>query len=176
MIMQDYHGVKLGWKSDYVTCERSLMILLNGLKFMNQSFISPSGRESLFERAERNIFLNISVMILMLTLRSIKMRETAINSLNIFIFSQLHLNISIPPTSKLETNFTKSLKRRDYQFHPRLTWRKISVHSMQHCVLQTSFSWKNFAVMRMVRYMIVLLVSTSALEVLLKLNPKYTSV
>ena len=30
---------------------------------------------------ERNIFLNISILILMLTLKSIKMRQTAINSL-----------------------------------------------------------------------------------------------
>ena len=56
------------------------MILLNGWKFMNQSLISPSGRESLFEKVERNIFLNISILILMLTLKSIKMREAVINS------------------------------------------------------------------------------------------------
>ena len=56
------------------------MILLNGWKFMNQSLISPSGRESLFEKVERNVFLNISILILMLTLKSIKMREAAINS------------------------------------------------------------------------------------------------
>ena len=80
MLMQDYHEVKFGWKSDHVICERSLMILLNGWKFMNQSLISPSGRESLFEKVERNVFLNISILILMLTLKSIKMREAAINS------------------------------------------------------------------------------------------------
>ena len=56
------------------------MVRLNGWKFMNQSLISPSGRKSLFETVERNIFLNISISILMLTLKSIKMRETAINS------------------------------------------------------------------------------------------------
>ena len=81
MIMQDYHGLKRGWKSDYVVCERSLMVLLNGWKDMNQSLISPSWRESLFKKVERNIFSNISMAILMLTLRSIRMRETAINSL-----------------------------------------------------------------------------------------------
>ena len=81
MVMQDYHGVKLGWKSDYIICERSLMVLLNDLKFMNQSLISPSGWESLFEKVEKNIFFDISILILMLTLKSIKMREMAINSL-----------------------------------------------------------------------------------------------
>ena len=78
----DYAGVKLGWKSDHVICERSLMVLSNGWKFMNQSLISPSGRESLFEKVERNISLNI--LILMLTLKCIKMRETVINSLKTF--------------------------------------------------------------------------------------------
>ena len=73
--------------------------------------------------------INISILILMLTLKSIKMRETAINSL------KTSLNISIPPTTKLETNFTKSLKRMD-PFHPQLTCTKISVHSMQHRTLQ----------------------------------------
>ena len=62
MIMQDYHGLKLGWKSNYVICERSLMVLLSGWKFMNQSLISPSGQESVFEKVERNIFLNISTL------------------------------------------------------------------------------------------------------------------
>ena len=57
------------------------MVLSNGWEFMNQSLISPSGRESLFEKVERNTFLNISILILMLTLKSIKIRETAINSL-----------------------------------------------------------------------------------------------
>ena len=81
MIMQDYHGVKRGPKSDYVICEISLMVLLNGYKFMNQSLITPSWQESLFEKVERNIVLNILILILMLMLKSIKMRETAINSL-----------------------------------------------------------------------------------------------
>ena len=145
-------------KSDHVICERSLMVLSNGWKFMNQSLIYPSGRESLFEKVERNISLNI--LILMLTLKCIKMRETVINSLKTFS------KISIPPTTKLNTNFAKFLRRRDYDypFHPQFTWRKISAHSMQHRTLQSSFSWRNFAVMRInsykVRYMIVFLVST----------------
>ena len=134
------------------------MILLNGWKFMNQSLIAFSWRESLFEKVERNIFLNISILILMLMLKSIKMRKTATNYL------KTSFKLSIPPATKFTTNFTKSLKRKDYPFHPRLTWRKISERSMQHRPLQSSFSWRNFAVMRMnsheVRYMIVLLVST----------------
>ena len=47
------------------------MVLLNGRKFMNQSLITPSGRESLFEKVEINISLNISILILMLTLKSV---------------------------------------------------------------------------------------------------------
>ena len=89
MIMQDYHEVKHGWKSDYVICERSLMVLLNGWKFMNQSLISPFWTRVSFPKVERNIFLNISILILMLTLQSIKMRETAINSLKTF-FKHFH--------------------------------------------------------------------------------------
>ena len=143
-------------------CERSLKILLNGWKVMNQSLISLSWRESLFEKVERNIFLNISFLILMLMLITIK------------------INKSIPPSTKLETNLSKSLKRRDYPFHPQLTWRKISVHSMRHRTLQSSFSWRNFAVIRMdlhkVRYMIALLVSKLFQKILLILNPEYTSV
>ena len=69
VIMQEYYGVKLDWKSDYVICERSVMVLLNGWKFMNQSLTSPSGRESLSEKVERNIFVNM--LISMLTLKSI---------------------------------------------------------------------------------------------------------
>ena len=41
----DYAGLpwtKTWLKSDYVLCERSLMVLLNGWKDMNQSLISPS--------------------------------------------------------------------------------------------------------------------------------------
>ena len=135
---------------------------------MNQSLISPSGRKSLFEKVERNIFLNISILILMLTLKSIKMRQTAINSLKTS-FKHLH------STHNLETNFTNSIKRRDYAFHPQLTWRKISVHSMQHRTLQSSFSWRNFTVMRMdshkVRYMIALLVSTIVSKVFFNTEP-----
>ena len=80
----DYAGLPWGetWLKKWLrVCERSLIVLLNGWKFMNQPFISPSGRESLFKKVERNIFLNISILILMLTLKSIKMRDTTINSL-----------------------------------------------------------------------------------------------
>ena len=68
------------------------MVLSNGWKFMNESLISPSGRESLFEKVERNISLNISILILMLTLKCIKMRETVINSLKTFFknFNSTH--------------------------------------------------------------------------------------
>ena len=75
----------------------------------------------------RNMLLRIFILILMLTLKSIKMKETAINC-------------SIPPTSNLETNFTKSLKR-DYPLHLQLTWRKVSVRKMQYCTPQLSFPW-----------------------------------
>ena len=51
----------------------------------------------------------------MLTLKSIKMKETAINSLK-----KHFLNSSIPPTTNLETNFTKYLKR-DYPLCLQLT-------------------------------------------------------
>ena len=164
MIMQDYHGVKLGSKSDYVICERSLMVLLNGWKFINQSLISPYWWESLFEKAERNIVLNILILILLLTLKSIKVKKTAINSLKTS-FKHLH-----SPTTKLETDLAKFLKRRNYSFNPQLTCRKIFVRCMQHGKLQSSFRWLNFAVMRMnshkVTYMIVLLVSIIVLKVL----------
>ena len=43
----------------------------------------------------RNMILNISIVILMLTLKSIKMKETTIKS-------------SIPPKTDMETNFTNS--------------------------------------------------------------------
>ena len=161
MIMQDYHGVKIGWKSDYVICERSLMVLFNCWKFMDQSLISPSGQESLFEKVERNIFLNISILILILTFKSIIMRETAVNSLKT-PFKHFH------PTHNLVGDLTKSLKRRDYPFHAQLTWRKISVHSMQHCTL-------NFAVMRMdshkIGYMTALLVIAIASKVFVNTEP-----
>ena len=51
----------------------------------------------------RNMPLNMLILILMLTLKSIKMKETALNS-------------SIPPTTNLKTNFTKYLKK-DYPLH-----------------------------------------------------------
>ena len=50
-----------------------------------------------------NMLLNMLISVLILTLKSIKMKETALNS-------------SIPPTTNLETNFTKYLKK-DYPFH-----------------------------------------------------------
>ena len=149
-------------------CECPLMVFLNGWRFMNQSLIYPSGRESLFEKVDRNIFLNIPILILMLTLKSIKMRQTAINSLKTS-FKHLH------STHNLETNFTNSIKRKDYAFHPQLTWRKISVHTMQHRTLQSSFSWRNFAMKRMdshgVRYMIVLLMSTIVSKNFVNIEP-----
>ena len=49
------------------------------------------------------MLLNMLISVLILTLKSIKMKETALNS-------------SIPPTTNLETNFTKYLKK-DYPFH-----------------------------------------------------------
>ena len=67
----------------------------------------------------RNILLNMLILILMLTLKSIKMKEAAPNS-------------SIPPTTNLETSFTKLL-------HLQLIWRKVSVWEMQYCMLQSSF-------------------------------------
>ena len=83
----------------------------------------------------RNMLLNILILILMLTLKSIKMKETAINS-------------SIPPTTNLETNFTKSLKC-DYPLHLQFTWRKVSVRKMRYYyTLQLSFSLWIFSVAR----------------------------
>ena len=70
----------------------------------------------------RNMLLNISVLILMLTLKSINMKETSIKS-------------SIRPTTDLETNFTKSLKR-DCLLNPQL---KVSVRKIQYHALQSSF-------------------------------------
>ena len=86
----------------------------------------------------RNMLLGILILILMLTLKSIKMKETSINC-------------SIPPTTNLETNFTKSLKR-DYPLHLQLTWRKVSVRQMQYCTLQSSFPWWIFPVARIDSY------------------------
>ena len=56
----------------------------------------------------RNMLLNM--LILILTLKSIKMKQTTINS-------------SIPSTTNLETNFIKYLKS-DYPFHLQLIWRR----------------------------------------------------
>ena len=60
--------------------------------------------------------LNMLILILMLTLKSIKMKETALNS-------------SIPPTTNLKTNFTKYLKK-DYPLHLQLFWRESTVSGM----------------------------------------------
>ena len=76
MILQDYHGergVKRGFKSDYVICERSLMVFLTGWKFMNQPLISPSRLKYLF--ANLDIALNTLMLILMLTLKILKWRD-----------------------------------------------------------------------------------------------------
>ena len=67
----------------------------------------------------------------MLTLKCINMKETAINS-------------SIRPTTDLETNFTKSLKR-DCLLNPQL---KVSVHKIQYYALQSSFPCLIFLVAR----------------------------
>ena len=67
----------------------------------------------------------------MLTLKSINMKEIAINS-------------SIRPTTDLETNFTKSLKR-DSILNPQL---KVSVHKIQYYALQSSFPCLIFLVAR----------------------------
>ena len=77
----------------------------------------------------------------MLTLKSIKMKETAVNS-------------SIPPKINLETNFTKSLKR-DYLLHLQLTWRKVSVREMQYCTLHSIFSVARIDSHRVTGYLIV---------------------
>ena len=79
----------------------------------------------------RNMLLNISILILMLTLKSIKMKETTINS-------------SIPPKTYLETNFTKSLKR-NYLLNPQ---SKLYIRETQYCTLQSSFPWWIFLVAR----------------------------
>ena len=56
----------------------------------------------------RNMLLNMFILIL--TLKSMKMKQTTINS-------------SIPPTTNLETDFTKYLKS-DYPLHLQLIWRR----------------------------------------------------
>ena len=85
-----------------------------------------------------NMLLNMLILILMLTLKSIKMKKTALNS-------------SIPPTTYLENNFTKYLKG-DYPLHLQLISRKISVWEMQYCTLQLSFPWWIFTVARIDSY------------------------
>ena len=108
-----------------------MVILLTGWKFMKPiTYFSFSTR--IFEK--RSMLLNILILILMLTLKSIKMKETAINS-------------SIPPITNLETDFTMSLNW-DYPLHLQFTWRKVSVREMQHCTLLLAFSWWIFSVAR----------------------------
>ena len=51
------HYAGLPWsktwlKSECFICERSLTVLLNGWKFVNQSLITPPWRESLFIKVE----------------------------------------------------------------------------------------------------------------------------
>lgn len=60
-------GGKAWFKSDYVICESSLMVLLTGWKFMNEPLISPSRLKYLFTNL--NIVLNTLMLILMLTLK-----------------------------------------------------------------------------------------------------------
>ena len=67
--------------------------------------------------------LNMLILILMLTLKSIKMKETALNS-------------SIPPTTNLKTNFTNYLKK-DHPLPLQLFWRESTVSGMQYCTLQS---------------------------------------
>ena len=55
------------------------------------------------------------MLILMLTLKNIRMKVTVISSIK---------NFFLPPITNLEINFTKSLKR-DYPFYPQLTCRKV---------------------------------------------------
>ena len=62
------------------------------------------------------------ILILMLILRSIKMKETALNS-------------SIPPTTNLKANFTKYLKR-DYPLH--LQFYLERVNCMRNAVLDAT--------------------------------------
>ena len=78
------------------------------------------------------------ILILMLTLKSIKMKETALNS-------------SIPPTTNLKTNFTKYLKK-DYPLHLQLFWRESTVSEMQYCTLQSWFPWWTLSLARIDSY------------------------
>ena len=83
-------AVKRGWK---------MVILLTGSKITYFPFSTIIFKNT-------NMLLNMLILILMLTLKSIKMKKTTLNS-------------SIPPTTNLETNFTKYLKR-DYPLHLQL--------------------------------------------------------
>ena len=98
----------------------------------------------------RNMLLNTLILTLMLTFKSINMKVTAITS-------------SIPPTTNLGTNFTKSLKR-DYSLHLQLIWKKISVRKMQYCTLQWSFLVWIFSVARIDSYRVIRDLITTGLE------------
>ena len=62
--LQRGEGIKLGIKSGYVICERSLMVLLTGWKFMNQSLISQyfnvniNAKKYYNERDRKQLFKN----------------------------------------------------------------------------------------------------------------------
>ena len=88
-----------------------------------------------------NMLLNMLILISMLTLKSIKMKKTTLNS-------------SIPPTTNLETNFKKYLKR-DYPLHLQLIWREVSVCEMQYCTLQSPLPWWIFLVARIDSYRVI---------------------
>ena len=98
----------------------------------------------------RNMLLNTLILTIMLTFKSINMKVTAITS-------------SIPPTTNLGTNFTKSLKR-DYSFHLQLIWKKICVREMQYCTLQWSFLVWIFSVARIDSYRVIRDLITTGLE------------
>ena len=125
--------MKRGWNNVH-----NLQALPNGtfnwLKIYELITYFPfSTRISLYEN--RNLSLNISMLIPMLSLKNIRMKNTIINFLKKFL-----LNFSLPPITNLETNFTKSLKR-NYPFYPQLTWRKASAREIQHCTLQSPFTF-----------------------------------
>ena len=103
----------------------------------------------------RNILLNMLILILMITLKSIKMKKTALNS-------------SIPSTTNLEINFVKYLKR-DYLLHLQLIWSKVCICEMQYCTLQWSFPWWIVSVVkidsyRVTGYMIIAAFETQPLS------------
>ena len=80
----DYAGLPWGktwlkkWLRDMWTLPNSTF---EWLEIYEPTVYFPFGTRISFQKEERNIFLNISILILMLTLKSIKMRDTTINSL-----------------------------------------------------------------------------------------------